>query len=737
MAKNGYENSNIMTKTQASSTGEKFNVGSDSINYDDRTQVINHYDTFCIFDRLGNVHPQGKKAQGIFYKGSRFINELVLRLNKQKPLLLSSAIKQDNEILSVDLTNCKMNEPDIKENTLHILREQFIRNGVYFEEINVANYGETTCRVELSISFGADFSDIFEIRGTKRQVIRPETELSSTNNKIVFDYTGLDHIHRSTEIAFKKESKHTIHKNTVVFPLKLDSQEAEKIEFAVYFKTDDDRLKIYSDTMPVFNHIKESIQKDIAETRLLFGNIISDNEKFNTWLTRSRADLQSLLTETKFGHYPYAGVPWYNTVFGRDGIITAMEILWLAPQVAKDVLRFLASEQATEVNADNDAEPGKIIHEMRSGEMANTGEVPFKHYYGTIDATPLFLMLAGMYYKQTNDLETIKAIWNNIKAAITWIDKYGDLDGDGFVEYKNNSEKGLTNQGWKDSYDSVMYADGELCEGPIALCEVQGYVYAAKKNVAVMAKALGEDKYGDELAQAAVHLKEKFNKSFWDEELGAYALALDGYKRPCKVLSSNAGHCLFTGIAKQEHAQKLAKRLTGKEMFSGWGIRTLASNEKRYNPMSYHDGSVWPHDNAMVAYGLSKYNMHEEVLKVMQGLFDSSLFIELQRLPELFCGFNARRNEGPTAYPVACSPQAWAVGAVFLMLQACLQIEIDGIEKCVVFNKPQLPDFLNKVTIANLKVGNSYCHFEVHRHDYGVSFHVIQKPDDWEVLIKK
>ncbi|HSU51316.1 MAG TPA: amylo-alpha-1,6-glucosidase [Segetibacter sp.] len=726
-----------MTTTQPSSTAEKFSVGSDSINYDDRTQVINHYDTFCIFDRSGNVHPQGKKAQGIFYKGSRFINELVLRLNKQKPLLLSSAIKQDNEILSVDLTNCKMKELDIKENTLHILREQFIRNGIYFEEINVVNYSEKACRFELSISFGADFSDIFEIRGTRRDVTAPKAKLTCTDNKIIFDYTGLDEIHRQTEIAFKKETKYTINKNTVVFPLKLDCQEGKKIEYAVYFKTDDEGAKIHNENVPVFKHIKESIQKDIAETRSLFGNILTDNEKFNTWITRSRADLQSLLTETYFGRYPYAGVPWFNTVFGRDGIITAMEILWLAPEVSKDVLRFLANEQATEVNAENDAEPGKIIHEMRFGEMANTGEVPFKHYYGTIDATPLFLMLAGMYYKQTNDLKTIKTIWSNIKAAINWIDQYGDLDGDGFVEYKNNSEKGLTNQGWKDSYDSVMYADGELCEGPIALCEVQGYVYAAKKHVSVMAKALGEEKYANELEAAANALKEKFNKSFWDDDLGAYALALDGYKKPCKVLASNAGHCLFTGIAKKEHAKKLAERLTGKEMFSGWGIRTLASNEKRYNPMSYHDGSVWPHDNAIIAYGLSKYNMDKEVLQVLQGLFNASLFIELQRLPELFCGFDTRRNEGPTAYPVACSPQAWAVGALFLMLQACLQIEIDGVEKCVVFNNPQLPDFLNKITITNLQVGAGLCHFEVYRHKYSVSFHIIQKPDDWEFVIKK
>jgi glycogen debranching enzyme len=411
--------------------------------------------------------------------------------------------------------------------------------------------------------------------------------------------------------------------------------------------------------------------------------------------------------------------------------------LWLAPEIAKDVLKFLSNVQSTEINADKDSEPGKIIHEMRAGELANTGEVPFKEYYGTIDATPLYLMLAGMYYEQTGDLETIKEIWPHIKAAINWIDKYGDLDGDGFVEYNNESEKGLTNQGWKDSYDSVMYADGELCNGPIALCEVQGYVYAAKKHVAGIANALGKDDYAKKLLKDADTLYNKFNKEFWDEKKQAYAIALDGKKKPCKVLSSNAGQCLFTEIVAPENAAKLAAQITGKEMFTGWGVRTLASNEVRYNPMSYHDGSVWPHDNALIAYGLSKYGMHGGVLKIMRGLFDASMFIDLQRLPELFCGFERRPNEGPTAYPVACSPQAWAVGAVFLLLQSCLQLSINGVTKEIVFDKPQLPDFLDKITISNLRLGNGYCHFEVYRHKNDVSFHIIHKPEDWELLIKK
>lgn len=726
-----------MTWTQPSAKEEKYHVSSHSFNYDERTQVINHYDTFCIFDRWGDIYSQGKKAQGIFCDGTRFINQLELRLNGKKLLLLSSSIKQDNEVLSVDLTNPDMQECDVKENTLHVSRQKFVRNAVYYEEINVVNYGEKSYTFDLSLFFGADFSDIFEIRGMQRDVDVPASELSFSSNKITFDYKGLDNIDRKTEIVFKTDTKYTIQNNSVLFLLELEHQKSFKLEFAIYFKSEKKSTFLRKDDIPVFADIKKSIRKDIDETKSLFAGIRSDNENFNNWIERSLSDTQSLLTQTAYGKYPYAGVPWYNTVFGRDGIITAMQLLWMAPAIAKDVLVFLAHVQSKELNASKDAEPGKIIHEMRSGEMANTGEVPFKEYYGTIDATPLFLMLAGMYYQQTADLQTIKNIWSNIKAAVAWIDKYGDIDGDGFVEYNNKSEKGLTNQGWKDSYDSIMYADGKLCDGPIALCEVQGYVFAAKKHVSVIADALHEKDYSEKVNREADTLQKKFNKKFWDEKLGAYVIALDGNKKPCKVLSSNAGHCLFTGIADAEHAKKLAQRLTGKEMFTGWGIRTLASDEVRYNPMSYHDGSVWPHDNSIIAYGLSKYGYQQEVLKIMHGLFDASLFIDLQRLPELFCGFDRRPNEGPTAYPVACSPQAWAVGSVFLLLQACLQIEVYGVTKQVIFNNPQLPDFITKVTITNLKLGMGNFHFEVYRHQYGVSFHVIHKPEDWELIIKK
>jgi glycogen debranching enzyme len=469
----------------------------------------------------------------------------------------------------------------------------------------------------------------------------------------------------------------------------------------------------------------------------MFAGISTSNEQFTHWIHRSRADLISLITQTPYGLYPYAGVPWYNTAFGRDGIITAMEVLWVAPQVAKNALIFLAHMQAKEMIPAKDAEPGKILHEARSGEMANTAEIPFKEYYGTIDATPLFVMLAGMYYQHTADMAAIKNLWPNIKAAINWIDNYGDLDGDGFVEYKHKAENGLTNQGWKDSHDSVMYKNGELCEPPIALCEVQGYVYAAKNYASLLAEVLGEKDFAQQLKTEAAQLKQKFNEVFWDEESSCYALALDGNKKPCKVVSSNPGHCLFCGIVDDDKAAKLAATLLSADMFSGWGIRTLSEGGKRYNPMSYHNGSIWPHDNALIAAGLARYGFQKEAAKILSALFDASLFIELQRLPELYCGFPRRRGEGPTSYPVACSPQAWSVGAVFMLLQACLQIEIDAVKKTIVFKKPDLPPYLDRIAINHLPLGSASCDIELYRLDYDVSFNVIRKPADWSILIVK
>jgi glycogen debranching enzyme len=710
-----------------------FHTASEAVNSSEETNVLNHSNSFGLFDRQGNIQPHGKMVQGIYHYGTRFLSKLVLLINGQRPLLLSSAIKEDNDIFSVDLANPDLEKCNIPENSIHISRNQFIREGVFYEEIICINYAEKECEFDLTLAFDADFKDIFEIRGVERKVSPNKVRFRTDNTCFKFHYEGLDNLSRETIISFTSTAECCLKNCKARFLLKLSPGEPLNIWYSISMTIGKEESKAKD-----YLAAKQSIQTELINSRSLFAGVKTSNEHFTHWIERSQADLLSLLATTDNSiKYPYAGVPWYNTSFGRDGIITAMETLWLAPDISKDVLLFLAHRQATELIPEKDAEPGKILHEARAGEMANTGEIPFKEYYGTTDATPLFIVLAGMYYERTADLNLLRKIWPNVKAALNWIDVYGDLDGDGFVEYRHKAKNGLTNQGWKDSFDSIMYDDGKLAEPPIALCEVQAYVYGARQQASILARVMGEEELSWELQLKAESFKKAFNEKFWDESLGCFVLALDGAKRPCRVISSNAGHCFFTKIVDDDKAKTLADTLLGPEMFSGWGIRTLSSRERKFNPMSYHNGSIWPHDNALIAYGLSLYGFYEHVLNIIEVIFQGSLYINLQRLPELYCGFERRSSEGPTAYPVACSPQAWSVAVVFMLLQACFRIEINATAKMIIFDKPRLPEYLSNIYIDNLILDQQTCNLHMKRFKDDVGFYLLQKPQGWEVLIKK
>jgi glycogen debranching enzyme len=473
-----------------------------------------------------------------------------------------------------------------------------------------------------------------------------------------------------------------------------------------------------------------------AALRALAHRIDTGNAQFNEWLNASRDDLVMMLARTPYGLYPHAGVPWFATVFGRDALITALATLWWFPDLARGVLLYLAAHQAQEVDPSRDAEPGKILHEQRYSEMAKTREIPFGNYFGSIDSTPLFVVLAGRYVRRSGDLELLRQLWPNIEAALSWMDTYGDLDGDGFLEYASKARRGLRNQGWKDSEDAIFYADGSLAEPPIALCEVQGYAYEAKLLAAEMAELLGRQEQAAQLRQQAEKLQQQFWEQFWCEELGGYVLALDGRKQPCRVRSSNMGHCLFSGIAHPQHAERIARQLLEPAFFSGWGIRTLAEGEGRYNPMSYHNGSIWPHDNALIAAGLSRYGYKAEAAQVLTALFDASQFLELRRLPELFCGFRRRQREGPTLYPVACLPQSWAAASVFLLLQACLGLEIDGLTQRVHLTQPTLPLWLPHVTLENIQVGRGSLDIGLYLQAGGVGINVLRSTGDVELTVR-
>lgn len=407
----------------------------------------------------------------------------------------------------------------------------------------------------------------------------------------------------------------------------------------------------------------------------------------------------------------------------------------MRPSLARGVLGFLASTQATRLIPEEDAEPGKILHESRSGEMATLREVPFGRYYGSADATPLFVMLAGAYYERTGDREFIAELWPNVEAALGWIDRYGDRDGDGFVEYSRQFPDGLLHQGWKDSDQAVFHADGSLADGPIALCEVQGYVYAARRAAATLALLLGKAERAAELTRQAEALRDRFETVFWCEDLSTYALALDGQKRPCRVRTSNAGQCLFTGIVHPERAARMARTLLGPDSFSGWGIRTLAAGEARYNPMSYHNGSVWPHDNALIAQGLARYGFGDLALQIWTGQFEAGLYFDLHRVPELFCGFPQDPGDGPIAYPVACAPQAWSAASVFLLFQACLGLTIDGPGRRFYSTRPRLPASLGELRIHNLQIGDATVDLELVRHEHDVGVNVLRRDGDVQIVV--
>jgi glycogen debranching enzyme len=512
--------------------------------------------------------------------------------------------------------------------------------------------------------------------------------------------------------------------------VELTPRETTKLQFTVQCEENK------GSSVTTFDAALSEVATEITGKQSAGCTIHTSNNQFNNWLNRSMADVHMMTVGNPETDYPYAGVPWFSTVFGRDGIITALECLWINPQIAKGVLQYLAATQALERDPLAEAEPGKILHETRHGEMAALGEIPFGCYYGSVDSTPLFVMLAGAFYKTTGDLDFARALWPHIELALAWIDEFGDKDSDGFVEYQRQSSKGLIQQGWKDSSDSVFHADGTLAEPPIALCEVQGYTFAAKREAAALARALGEQQRAEELDSQARQLQSKFEDIFWCDELSTYALALDGHKRPCRVRTSNAGHCLYTGIASPAHAERLTQTLMEEDSFSGWGVRTVSSKERKYNPISYHNGSVWPHDNAILAQGLARYNYTDKAAQLLDSLFESSCFFELNRLPELMCGLHRRTGEGPTLYPVACSPQAWSAGSAFMLLQAALGVSLDAPARRIVLNRPALPGPISCIHVQGLRLQDSQVDLVVERRDREVQARVEHKEGPVDVVIR-
>jgi glycogen debranching enzyme len=671
--------------------------------------VLKHDDLFAVFDPCGNIHgrlhPVGPSsgADGLFQDDTRVLSLLRLEVAGQMPELLGGSVGLDNVVFSANLANPVFKDKSgrlVAPTQLHLHRRRLLWNCKLYEAILIQNFSAEPVAFDLTIDFDADFRDVFEIRGARRKkrgdVLQPRTDA----NRLFLSYQGLDGKVRSTTISFSVPV--TIRGKRATVPIELAPGARRDLLMVIASNGDLDSpsRRTY---FAALKASKRSARRNIANLNL----IEPSNDALATWLSRAAADLSLLVTELDTGPYPYAGIPWFSVPFGRDAVVTALQVLWLDPSIARGVLAFLSSLQAQEGSSFLDAEPGKIMHERRKGEMAALREVPFGRYYGGVDTTPLFVILAGAYLKRTNDVAFLRQVWSAVCAALDWIDNFGDLNSDGFVEYRRSDAGGLQNQGWKDSADSIFHSDGRLAEGPIALVEVQAYIVAAKRAASQIAQAIGEADKADRLLKGAEHLQDRFERAYWCDRIDSYALALDGAGRQCAVRASNAGHILYCGVASQEKADRTGRSFMSPSYFSGWGLRTVAAGESRYNPMSYHNGTIWPHDCSIAAAGLARYGMSEAAGRLFTGLFEAVCRFPNFRLPELFCGFPRRAGEGPVSYPSACTPQAWASGSVFLMLQACLGIQIDAPKKVVEVSRAYLPPWLNKVVVRGLSIGTA------------------------------
>jgi glycogen debranching enzyme len=674
--------------------------------------TLKHGDAFLVADARGDL-PESEQETGLYWRGTRFLHTCDVFLTGQPLIPLSHSISDEEGACQIDLTNpyLRLGSEPVYQGTLHVRRMLDLRNNVLTQRIVLTSFHPTPIALKLGVKVAADFRDIFEVRGLardRRGVLHPPR---MAREGVTLTYDGLDNVRRITALTLAPQATLAVPQG-LFWDMTLTPNTSHEVRLVITLRTEnDDRSEVES-----ADPSAESLPRGSA-----LPLVASNNVSFNRVLVRGMHDLEMMCARTRFGLYPYGGIPWYVCPFGRDALITSLEFLPWFPQVARGTLAFLAAYQGTKQDEFTEEEPGRILHEYRSGEMANCREIPFIPYYGSVDATPLFLIALEHYIRWTDDQTFLQRQWQHAQAAVRWMLEYGDADGDGFLEYTKLSERGLANQGWKDSWDSVMHADGALARPPIALCEVQAYAYAAFRAMDYLARRLGLLEEAARWAGEAERMQRRFLERFWWPEEQSFYLALDGDKRPCKVVTSNAGQCLWTGIVPDDQADSVIARLMRPDMYTEWGIRTLSDRAARYNPMSYHNGSVWPHDTALVGAGFAHYGHKPEASELLGHLFDVSLYYAGSRLPELYCGFARVTGHGPTRYPVACAPQSWAAGAPFLLLSAVLGFEPEADRQRLNLRAPALPAWMDSLELRHLRLGSQDLHLRFERSDHGTS----------------
>jgi glycogen debranching enzyme len=662
-----------------------------------RFYALKDADTFVVANAFGDIAGDG---DGLFRNDTRVLSLLRLSVNGAPPSLLSATVSRDNVLFKSNMTNQPLPElggRSLPQGVIHIERTRFLWEQRLYERIRCVNYGLQAAQLPVTLEFAADFRDMFEVRGAQRSARGNARPAELRERGLIFDYEGLDGVHRATALAFSQQPA-AMDASSARFDVVL----APAGHLEIYLEVG---TELIAPDAKRFRTAAACARRAMRLRSRRGARVRTSGRLFNDWLEKSRADLALLTSELPTGPYPYAGIPWFSVPFGRDAIITAMQVLWLDAGLARGVLRFLAQHQAREVSSFQDAAPGKIMHETRKGEMTALRELPFGQYYGGVDTTPLFVMLAGAYAARTGDLALIEELWPALLAACAWIDSVASKHPDGFLSYARAEDTGLSNQGWKDSEDSIFHLSGEFPPGPIALVEVQGYVFAAFRAMAELSlRRDGADEASAWWARAE-DLRAAVERRFWMEDEGFYGVAIDGKGELCRVRASNAGHLLFTGLPAADRAARVSQALLSSAFDCGWGLRTLAPYQPRFNPMSYHNGSVWPHDTALCAAGLADYGERRGVVRLIGELFEAAVTFGMQ-LPELYCGFARTPGEQPVAYPVACLPQAWAAGSLYMMLQACLGLQIDGWRGQVHIHRPRLPIGIDRLVISHLAVGD-------------------------------
>lgn len=660
--------------------------------------IIREGDLFLLTDDEGHVEMGNDNGLGLYHLDTRYLSGWELTLVGVEPLVLLSTAEEAFWMEQV------MTNPELVDDAGNRLpsgglqiRRQRVLDRVMVETTRFTNYSSEDLALTVQFSFSADFADIFEIRGLHRARRGNLLEERLQPNGITFRYKGLDGKRRQTRIRFRPEPDE-LRPGGAEFRLTIPPGSTAEID-----------ARVVVDGVAGTSAVRRSIENVGAshdEWRRTSTEVVTANELFNRAFSRAMSDLRVLWTERESDGYLSAGVPWYDTLFGRDSLIAAHMTLPFRPEIARRTLLTLAASQGTVTDDTREEEPGKIIHEKRDCETAGTGEVVFSRYYGSVDATPLFVQLAAEYYRWTGDLDLMRMLLPNLMAALNWIDEFGDADDDGFVEYQKKNPHGLDNQGWKDSWDGIIDEQGSLVVPPVALVEVQGYIYAAKRAIADVFSALGDTERRDSLLEQAETLRRQIEQSFWHRR-GHYGLALDGEKRLSAVVTSNAGHLLWSGVPSAIRGERLIERLLAGDMYTGWGIRTLSGSSKRHNPIGYHTGTIWPHDNAIILAGFKRYGAEDPLNRMAYSVFEAAQTFPYYRLPELFSGAPRQAHQAPVPYPVACRPQAFAAAALPFVLSLILGLVPDARKSCLYIVNPKLPAWLQFVELSHLRVGTS------------------------------